>query len=269
MKYFDIIKYNDNLYQIKDALGVLSTLVIGEDKALLLDTGYGIGDLYTTVTEITTKPLVVINSHGHMDHACGNYLFDEVWINPKDYSLLKKHNSIEWRQNNLDRATKMNVLPDDLDTDKYLNAGPGKVLFLKEHQIFDLGSLQCEVIAMEGHTQGSIGIYIPQWQLLLVGDATCPFVWLFLEESTTVSQYTEMLKRVLKIPFQNFLVGHGARMFPKEKMKQFLSIASNIDINKAVKVSFEQFENLHSYCYTLGKMYDQNDCGIIFDPQKM
>lgn len=269
MGYFDIIKYNDNLYQIRDALGVLSTLVIGKEKALLLDTGYGIGNLYEEVKEITIKPLIVINSHGHMDHSCGNYLFKEVWINKKDYRLLEEHNSKEWRENNILRAKKMNVLPSSFKEDEYLNAGSGNILFLKDQQIFDLGSLECEVIAMEGHTQGSIGIYIKAWSLLLVGDATCPFVWLFLDESTTVSQYTKMLERVLKIPFTNFLVGHGARMFPKSKMEQFLNIASTIDITKAVKVSFEQFEHLNSYCYTLGQMYDQNDCGIIFNPNKM
>lgn len=269
MGYFDIIKYNDNLYQIRDALGVLSTLVIGKEKALLLDTGYGIGNLYEEVKKITIKPLIVINSHGHMDHSCGNYLFKEVWINKKDYRLLEEHNSKEWRENNIVRAKKMNVLPSCFKEDEYLNAGCGNILFLKEQQTFDLGSLECEVIAMEGHTQGSIGIYIKAWSLLLVGDATCPFVWLFLDESTTVSQYTKMLERVLKIPFTSFLVGHGARMFPKSKMEQFLNIASTIDISKAVKVSFEQFEHLNSYCYTLGQMYDQNDCGIIFNPNKM
>ena len=37
MNYFTVFKYDDNLYQIKDALGVLSTLVIGNDKALLFE----------------------------------------------------------------------------------------------------------------------------------------------------------------------------------------------------------------------------------------
>ena len=45
MSYFTIFKYNEKLYQIKDALGVLSTLVIGQEKALLFDTGYGIGNI--------------------------------------------------------------------------------------------------------------------------------------------------------------------------------------------------------------------------------
>ena len=66
MGYFDVTKYNDNLYQFKDKLGVLVTLVIGTEKALVLDTAYGIGNLKKEIREITDKPLVVVNSHGHM-----------------------------------------------------------------------------------------------------------------------------------------------------------------------------------------------------------
>ena len=55
MSYFGIQKYNDNLYQFKDPLGVLSTLLIGKEKALLFDTCYGIGDLKEEVRKITDK----------------------------------------------------------------------------------------------------------------------------------------------------------------------------------------------------------------------
>ena len=105
MEYFTIYKYNDTLYQIKDALGVLSTLIIGCDKALLFDTGYGIGNLKEEVERITTKPLIVVNSHGHMDHACGNYLFEKVYIHPDDIKLCTEHNGIERRKRNLKRTT--------------------------------------------------------------------------------------------------------------------------------------------------------------------
>ena len=36
MNYFTVTKYNDSLYQLKDKLGVLVTLVIGEEKALVI-----------------------------------------------------------------------------------------------------------------------------------------------------------------------------------------------------------------------------------------
>lgn len=269
MGYFETYKYNESLYQLKDALGVLVTLVIGEEKALLFDTGYGIGNLKDEIKKITNKPLIVINSHGHMDHTCGNYQFEKVYISKEDFELCVKHNSKAWRIRNVDSAKRLNVLPIDFDEDSYIKQNHGNIEFININDIIDLGNLKLQVIDMKGHTTGSIGLYIEQWQLMLVSDATCPFVWLFLEESTTVNVYVKMLEEVLKYEFNNFLVGHGARLFPKQKMYDFYEIAKNIDLEKSVKVSFNNFDHLNSYCYTLGRMYNQDDCGIVFDPNKM
>jgi glyoxylase-like metal-dependent hydrolase (beta-lactamase superfamily II) len=122
---------------------------------------------------------------------------------------------------------------------------------------------------MEGHTQGSIGLYIKDWKLMLVSDATCPFIWIFLEESTPVSVYVKMLEKVLELEFDNFLVGHGARLFPRQKMIDFYEVAKNINLEESVKVSFNNFDNANSYCYTKGVMYNQDHCGIVFDPNKL
>lgn len=269
MGYFGVTKYNDNLYQIKDALGSLITLVIGKKKALVFDTGYGIGDLVSEIRKITDKELIVVLSHGHMDHACGAYQFDKAYINDKDRDLFLLHNGKERRKANILTAEKMNVLPTNFDREDYLNKNSANLENINYYEKIDLGDLELEVIPMQGHTKGSIGLFIKDWKLMLVADATCPFVWLFLEESTTVKVYIDMLLEVLKLDFDNFLVGHGARMFPKSKMVDFYNIASSIDLEKSVKVSFNNFDNLESYCYTLGKMYDQNDCGIVFDPKRL
>lgn len=269
MNYFTIYKYNDNLYQLKDKLGVLVTVVLGTKKALVFDTAYGIGNLYDEVRKITDLPLLIINSHGHMDHSCGNYQFEEVYIHKNDLELCKKHNSIEWRKKNIESAKRMNCLPNDFDEDNYLNQNEGNLKFLEIGDVFDLGNLTLEVINMEGHTKGSIGLYINQMKLLLVSDAYCPFVWLFLEESTSLSVYKNSLKKVLEIDFDNFLVGHGPRMFSKSKMYEFYDCALKLTLEKSVKVSFNNFDDVDSYCFTEGQMYNQDHCGIVFDPKKM
>ncbi len=269
MEYFTIFKYNESLYQIKDALGVLSTLVIGKEKALLFDTGYGIGNLKDEVLKITKLPLIVVNSHGHMDHSCGNYLFDEVYIHPNDIELCQKHNGLERRQRNLDNVKKINALPKEFDEERYLLQNEGKLVELEISMIFDLGGIKLEVVPIYGHTKGSIALYNKEEKYLLVGDGTCPFVWMFLEESTTVSEYIKSLENILKLEFEFFLVGHGARKFPRSKMIDFLNIAKDIKLDKAVKVTFDSFHKENSWCYTKGKMYDQDDCGIVFDPNKM
>lgn len=53
-------------------------LLEGTKKALLLDTGYGAGNLRKYIEALTDKPLVVANTHYHPDHAGGNGEFETV-----------------------------------------------------------------------------------------------------------------------------------------------------------------------------------------------
>ena len=270
MNYFKDIVINDHIYQIKDPMGVLMTLIIGNNSAMLIDTGYGIQNIYEHILSITQLPLIVVNSHGHMDHSCGNYLFKEVFIHEKDINLCKLHNSLEWRIRNVQTAINMKSIDESYNHDLYYQQREGNLKLLKYNQIFDLGGLTVEVINMEGHTCGSVGFYLKEDNLLVTSDAACPFVWLFLEESTTVDTYINMLTETIKIPFEGILVGHGAGIIlPRQKMIDFLNCAKNIDMNKSVQVYFNNFDHLTSYCYTLGKMYDQNDVGVVYDPQKI
>lgn len=59
-------------------MAVQSFLVVGEERAALIDTGAGMGNLAKEVKEITDKPLYVLNTHGHVDHAGGNGRF--LWF---------------------------------------------------------------------------------------------------------------------------------------------------------------------------------------------
>ena len=57
-------------------------LLEGEDRALLLDTGYGFGHLRAFVEKLTDKPVIVANTHYHPDHAAGNAEWEEVLVSP-------------------------------------------------------------------------------------------------------------------------------------------------------------------------------------------
>ena len=137
-----------------------------------------------------------------------------------------------WRERNLLSAKNLRALPEGFDEDKYKKQNEGNLKPLNYGDIIDLGNLEAEVIDMRGHTQGSIGLLIKKWKLLLVGDATCPFIWIFLDESTTVKEYVDMLHKVLPLEFDNFLVGHGARMFPRYKMEEFFKKSVNFLLQK-------------------------------------
>lgn len=268
-KYYNIIKINEFIYQISDPLGVLATLVIGEKKALLFDTTYGFGDLKKTISNLTDKPLIVINSHGHMDHTGGNYQFSEIFISKDDFLLFEKHNSPGYRTRNFERLEKHFNYNLGINKDDYIHKTFTNFIFVKEHDIFDLGGIVLEVIFIPGHTTGSIALFIKNHKIMLVGDGAVEFTWVFLDESTKISEYINSLKKILLYDFELFLTGHGAGFRSKEKMKRFLKIAEEIDLDHSVKVSYEGFDDIETYCYTDGTVYGRDSVGIMFSKNKL
>ncbi|EKE05995.1 MAG: beta-lactamase-like protein [uncultured bacterium] len=63
---------------------VVSYLFIGDKKALLFDTGLGIGNLRKEISNLTDFPIIVVNSHSHYDHVGGNQLFKRIKKNIKN-----------------------------------------------------------------------------------------------------------------------------------------------------------------------------------------
>ena len=55
-------------------------LLEGKEKAMLIDTGWGAGNLRACVEKLTDKPLIVVNTHFHPDHSAGNGEFEEVFV---------------------------------------------------------------------------------------------------------------------------------------------------------------------------------------------
>jgi glyoxylase-like metal-dependent hydrolase (beta-lactamase superfamily II) len=55
-------------------------LLEGEEKALLLDTGWGTGNLRAFVEKLTDKEILVANTHFHPDHSAGNGEFEKVFV---------------------------------------------------------------------------------------------------------------------------------------------------------------------------------------------
>lgn len=64
---------------------------------LLFDTGYEYGNLKETIRSIIELPLIVVNSHGHFDHVCGDFQFSDnpIYIHERNMEICKKYNTKE------------------------------------------------------------------------------------------------------------------------------------------------------------------------------
>lgn len=119
-------------------------LLIGSEKALLIDTAYGKGDLRQVVEHITPLPLIVVNTHTHHDHSGGNGFWEKVWAgsgSPRDgmsYHRLP-HSSCQ-------------------------------LCTLSDGQVFDLGGRSVEAVAIGAHHPSSFAFLDIKGKNLMVGD---------------------------------------------------------------------------------------------------
>ena len=213
-----------NVFRIENS-AVHMDLLVGEHHALLFDTGYGFDDLHGLVRRITNLPLYVVNSHGHVDHAAGNWQFGEVFIHPADVPVCIEHNGREMRMAEMETA----VLPENFDLEGYLSRDCGHLRPVGEGDVFDLGGITLDVVELPSHTAGSIGLYWRERKILYVGDAVNCFLWLFLPEATKLSVYRDTLYKVRDMDFEKMIQSHEPRVMPKDCLNDYIRLVENMD----------------------------------------
>lgn len=155
-------------YQYEEAI---STLILGEEKAILIDTGCGIGNIREAVEEVTDMPVMVLNTHAHNDHIAQNYLFDEIAMLDHPWS----HEAQEGLPNSemahlVAEGMTWKPLPEEFDKENYVVPGFKVTKWLKEGEIIDLGNRTLEVMHTPGHTPDSICLLDREDKLLFTGD---------------------------------------------------------------------------------------------------
>lgn len=190
----------------------LMYLVEGEHTAALLDTGSGIGFVRPLVEQLTDKPVKVLLTHGHVDHAMGASEFpsNQVYINQEDAYIYEKHCTYEFRKSGL---FLMDGLEEGVTEEDFTPIIPiEKYHDLKEGDRFELGGVSVEIYACPGHTRGSLVMLIPEERAVLLGDACNGFTFVFEDYSLSIEEYRESLRKLkgkLEGKFDYALASHG------------------------------------------------------------
>lgn len=169
-------------------------LVEGSEKALLLDTGFGIGDIKTYVESLTDKPLYVVNSHLHPDHSGGNPQFPVIYIGENEVP------------NEEPFTFPPQAIPGGKYCDEVLNAPGFRFKRIPDGYQFDLGGRVLTVYEVPGHTTGCIALHDSATNLILSGDSLLKRVLLFTEKP--LSLYISSLQRLKDLKPTDILCAH-------------------------------------------------------------
>ncbi|MCE5344571.1 MAG: MBL fold metallo-hydrolase [Eubacteriales bacterium] len=208
------------VYHIRDVLGVYMTLLVGMERALLFDTGYGLFDVQSQMRAITPLPLTVVCSHHHHDHLLGARWFSEVFLPEGEIAGADRYVGGYQRQSVLTRAREGGIRLTPQERESYL-AFPMPPLKPLGAQVFELGGLRVRVWPMPGHTRDSVGLWVEEERLLLTGDNFNPVVWLFLEDSATVEEYVSTMQNALYLPFAHVLCPHAGQPVKRRAVEDY------------------------------------------------
>ncbi len=192
MVNFWLEEITGHIRRIRGNGDVCMYLIEGSERALLVDTGYGVGDLAGYIHSILgDKPLDVVITHGHIDHAAGAAQFDHCYMSPLDNDIYEEFCSIERRLSVLpDRGYSdfANATPDD-----YVGCDLSVMRPLSGGDTFDLGDVTVEMISVPGHTPGMMVPLVVEEMIAIFGDACGVGTLLMLPHSTTIERYRESL----------------------------------------------------------------------------
>ena len=145
-------------------------LIEGPEKAMLVDTGFGIGDLKALVKRLVgDKPVYVVNTHEHGDHVMGNFQFDQVYCHPYVVPWITArcmHDRI-WDKylDGEGKGARREFRKEDL-----VGFRPYALMTCNDGDVFDLGGgYGIEVIYTPGHASGGLSFLDPQNRILFTG----------------------------------------------------------------------------------------------------
>jgi glyoxylase-like metal-dependent hydrolase (beta-lactamase superfamily II) len=212
--WFEVYKVDPGVFAIYEphqAEEVISYLIVGTKQAVLFDTGMGIGNIHDLVSRLTSRPIVVLNSHTHNDHVGGNWQFPFVFGMDTAYTRTSAKGSRDDAQSELAPAMICGDLPKSFNAAAYATKPWKTSMAVHDGFKINLGGRTVEIIATPGHTPDAICLLDRANGLLLTGDTYYPApIWLYRPE-TDLDAYVASVKRIAALEPQLRLVlgGHN------------------------------------------------------------
>jgi hydroxyacylglutathione hydrolase len=258
---FEKKDYGDGIYAFTAPMKEQIYLVLGQEKAMVIDNGMGIGSVLTEIRKVTKLPLVMVATHGHPDHAGGNAEFEKCYLNMEDLPVYRIMVKKEYRAADVTRLFGDNG---HYFIDHLLPYVENLVPY-KEGDVFDLGGRRLTAYQVRGHTLGSMVLYDENTKTLFGGDAfTIRETWLYLWYSTTVKEYYEALKHLKeqRLDIKRIFGGHIPNEDNATLIDRKLALLKGIMDGTIVGAPFQTFAGK-------GLLAEGDGTSIVYDPNRL
>jgi glyoxylase-like metal-dependent hydrolase (beta-lactamase superfamily II) len=236
--WYEVIKQKEYLYIIRERLDKLEPrffttyiniyLIMGQKKALLVDTGTGLFPLKPLIDKlIENRKLIVINTHSHFDHRGANEEFEEVLIHSSEAQNLSESFDISFLKDspppfaNRYREKAFTLKP------------PSIVTSIEDGYVFDLGNILLNIIHTPGHSPGSISILSDKNELF-TGD-TVHYGAIYLPSRNKHHIILKSLEKLISLYYQN----ENLEIYPSHE-----EYPAGIKLLKSLKYGLSKIDNI-------------------------
>lgn len=182
-------------------------LLIGSDRALLIDTGLGICNIYEQVRKLTGKPITAIATHIHWDHIGGHKYFPDFYAHKAELDWITGAFPLPVqavRHMVADRCE----LPEGFDIHTYeiFQGGPSRLL--EDGDTIHLGGRIIQVLHTPGHSPGHLCFWEAERGYLFSGDLVYKDTLFANYPSTDPQGYLKSLERIAALKAKRVFPGH-------------------------------------------------------------
>lgn len=151
---------------------VHSYLLIGEEKAALIDTGLGIDNIKRITDQLTNLPIIVLTTHVHWDHIGSHGEFKNIYVHKDEEDWLIngiKKLPIEQIRKDVSRDITIPT-PETFNPDTYKPFQGNPTGLLNDEDEIDIGNRKLTIYHTPGHSPGHISILDNSKGYLFTGD---------------------------------------------------------------------------------------------------
>lgn len=191
-------------------------LLCGSGRAILIDTGLGIGNIKKITDRLTSLPILVLTTHVHWDHIGGHQYFDHIAVHEREKSWLSAGFPLPLQVVKQNLTYRPCDFPADFDIDSYQIFQGTPQILLHDGDRISLGSRELTVIHTPGHSPGHCCFYEPERQYLYSGDLIYSGCLDAYYPTTDPQQFWQSVQKIQTLEVNRILPAHHRLNIPAD-----------------------------------------------------
>lgn len=230
--WFTVEKLDESTYAISEYAHweePHSYLLLGTERAILIDTGLGVSDIRRVVETLTSLPVLVVTTHIHWDHIGGHGRFPHFAVHEAEQQWISDSFPLPQGAVIQNLTHGSCVFPKDFDPDQYQIFQGSPSHLLREGDVLELGGRSLQVIHTPGHSPGHCCFYEPGRKYLYSGDLIYRGCLDVFYPTTDPLEFYQSIQKICNLDITRILPGHHTLDVPADLPQRINAACCQLD----------------------------------------